>query len=190
MREIVAFIFGLALLGNAALFVPQAIAVWRKKSDEAFRWSPSAASACCRLSGSFTASTSTTIPLSSASAPASLPAERSPSSRSSTVSAVCAPSTTIRRPDLTTGAEQRHMISVISRAVEGPVRQGCASRGILLFHSGEVPWGPRRRPGISRLRPTEVSMKITDTVDQVLRNKTFNRFCPLPPSKAFTRPCA
>jgi len=34
MREIVAFIFGLALLGNAALFVPQALAVWRKKSDE------------------------------------------------------------------------------------------------------------------------------------------------------------
>jgi MtN3 and saliva related transmembrane protein len=34
MREIVTFIFGLALLGNAALFVPQAIAVWRKKSDE------------------------------------------------------------------------------------------------------------------------------------------------------------
>ncbi len=34
MREIVAFVFGLALLGNAALFVPQAIAVWRKKSDQ------------------------------------------------------------------------------------------------------------------------------------------------------------
>ncbi|HYW82131.1 MAG: hypothetical protein ABSB50_09865 [Terracidiphilus sp.] len=34
MREIVAFIFGLALLGNAALFVPQALAVWRNKSDE------------------------------------------------------------------------------------------------------------------------------------------------------------
>jgi MtN3 and saliva related transmembrane protein len=34
MKEIVAFVFGLALLGNAALFVPQAIAVWRKKSDE------------------------------------------------------------------------------------------------------------------------------------------------------------
>lgn len=34
MKEIVAVIFGLALLGNAALFVPQALAVWRKKSDE------------------------------------------------------------------------------------------------------------------------------------------------------------
>ncbi len=34
MRQIVAFVFGLALLGNAALFVPQALAVWRKKSDE------------------------------------------------------------------------------------------------------------------------------------------------------------
>jgi MtN3 and saliva related transmembrane protein len=34
MKEIVAVIFGLGLLGNAALFVPQAIAVWRKKSDE------------------------------------------------------------------------------------------------------------------------------------------------------------
>jgi MtN3 and saliva related transmembrane protein len=34
MREIVTFLFGLGLLGNAALFVPQAIAVWRKKSDE------------------------------------------------------------------------------------------------------------------------------------------------------------
>ncbi len=34
MKETVAFVFGLALLGNAALFVPQAIAVWRKKSDE------------------------------------------------------------------------------------------------------------------------------------------------------------
>jgi MtN3 and saliva related transmembrane protein len=34
MKEIVAIIFGLALMGNAALFVPQALAVWRKKSDE------------------------------------------------------------------------------------------------------------------------------------------------------------
>jgi MtN3 and saliva related transmembrane protein len=34
MREIVAVIFGLGLLGNAVLFVPQVIAVWRKKSDE------------------------------------------------------------------------------------------------------------------------------------------------------------
>ena len=34
MREIVTYVFGLALLGNAALFVPQALAVWRKKSDD------------------------------------------------------------------------------------------------------------------------------------------------------------
>ena len=34
MKEIVAWAFGLGLMGNAALFVPQAIAVWRKKSDE------------------------------------------------------------------------------------------------------------------------------------------------------------
>ncbi len=34
MREIVTYVFGLALLGNAALFVPQALALWRKKSDE------------------------------------------------------------------------------------------------------------------------------------------------------------
>lgn len=34
MKEIIAVIFGLGLLGNAALFVPQVIAVWRKKSDE------------------------------------------------------------------------------------------------------------------------------------------------------------
>ena len=34
MKQIVAIIFGVGLLGNAALFVPQAIAVWRKKSDE------------------------------------------------------------------------------------------------------------------------------------------------------------
>jgi MtN3 and saliva related transmembrane protein len=34
MKEIVAWAFGVGLLGNAALFVPQAIAVWRKKSDE------------------------------------------------------------------------------------------------------------------------------------------------------------
>jgi MtN3 and saliva related transmembrane protein len=34
MREIVTYIFGLALLGNACLFVPQALAIWRKKSDE------------------------------------------------------------------------------------------------------------------------------------------------------------
>ncbi len=34
MKEIVAFVFGLALLGNAMLFVPQALAVWRKKSDQ------------------------------------------------------------------------------------------------------------------------------------------------------------
>ncbi|MGD0800417.1 MAG: hypothetical protein ABR906_03795 [Terracidiphilus sp.] len=34
MKEIVAVIFGLGLLGNALLFVPQAMAVWRKKTDE------------------------------------------------------------------------------------------------------------------------------------------------------------
>ena len=34
MKEIVAVVFGLALMGNAALFVPQALDVWRKKSDE------------------------------------------------------------------------------------------------------------------------------------------------------------
>ena len=34
MKEIVAVIFGLGLFGNAALFVPQALALWRKKTDE------------------------------------------------------------------------------------------------------------------------------------------------------------
>jgi MtN3 and saliva related transmembrane protein len=34
VKEIVAVVFGLGLLGNALLFVPQALAVWRKKSDE------------------------------------------------------------------------------------------------------------------------------------------------------------
>jgi MtN3 and saliva related transmembrane protein len=34
MREIVAVIFGLGLFCNALLFVPQVLAVWRKKSDE------------------------------------------------------------------------------------------------------------------------------------------------------------
>jgi len=34
MKNIVAVIFGLGLLGNALLFVPQIIAVWKKKSDE------------------------------------------------------------------------------------------------------------------------------------------------------------
>jgi len=34
MKQIVAVIFGLGLLGNAALFVPQALALWRKKTDE------------------------------------------------------------------------------------------------------------------------------------------------------------
>lgn len=34
MKQMVAILFGVGLLGNAALFVPQALAVWRKKSDE------------------------------------------------------------------------------------------------------------------------------------------------------------
>jgi MtN3 and saliva related transmembrane protein len=34
MKEIVAIIFSLGLLDNALLFVPQVLAVWRKKSDE------------------------------------------------------------------------------------------------------------------------------------------------------------
>jgi len=34
VKEIVAVIFGLGLVGNAILFVPQGVAVWRKKSDE------------------------------------------------------------------------------------------------------------------------------------------------------------
>jgi MtN3 and saliva related transmembrane protein len=34
MKEIVAIIFGLGLGCNALLFVPQIVAVWRKKTDE------------------------------------------------------------------------------------------------------------------------------------------------------------
>jgi len=34
MRQLIAIVFGIGLFGNALLFVPQAIAVWRKKSDE------------------------------------------------------------------------------------------------------------------------------------------------------------
>jgi MtN3 and saliva related transmembrane protein len=34
MKQIVEFVFGLGLVCNALLFVPQAIAVWRKKTDE------------------------------------------------------------------------------------------------------------------------------------------------------------
>jgi MtN3 and saliva related transmembrane protein len=34
MKQIVAIVFGLGLGGNALLFVPQIIAVWRKKTDE------------------------------------------------------------------------------------------------------------------------------------------------------------
>ena len=34
MKQIVAVIFGLGLVCNALLFVPQVIAVWRKKTDE------------------------------------------------------------------------------------------------------------------------------------------------------------
>ena len=34
MKEIVSVVFGLGLLCNALLFVPQVLAVWRKKTDE------------------------------------------------------------------------------------------------------------------------------------------------------------
>lgn len=34
MKDTIAVIFGLGLLCNALLFVPQVIAVWRKKTDE------------------------------------------------------------------------------------------------------------------------------------------------------------
>jgi len=34
MKEMVAVLFGLGLMGNAVLFVPQIFAVWRKKTDE------------------------------------------------------------------------------------------------------------------------------------------------------------
>jgi MtN3 and saliva related transmembrane protein len=34
MKEIVAVIFGLGLVCNALLFVPQVLAIWRKKTDE------------------------------------------------------------------------------------------------------------------------------------------------------------
>jgi MtN3 and saliva related transmembrane protein len=34
MKQIVAVIFGLGLICNALLFVPQVVAVWRKKTDE------------------------------------------------------------------------------------------------------------------------------------------------------------
>jgi MtN3 and saliva related transmembrane protein len=34
MKEIIAVMFGLGLIGNAILFIPQALAIWRKKTDE------------------------------------------------------------------------------------------------------------------------------------------------------------
>jgi MtN3 and saliva related transmembrane protein len=34
MKQFIYILFGLGLLGNAALFVPQAIAIYRKKSDQ------------------------------------------------------------------------------------------------------------------------------------------------------------
>jgi len=34
MKQFVALAFGLGLIGNALLFVPQALAIWRKKTDE------------------------------------------------------------------------------------------------------------------------------------------------------------
>ncbi|HEY2470575.1 MAG TPA: hypothetical protein VGI45_22465 [Terracidiphilus sp.] len=34
MKEFVAVVFGLGLVCNALLFVPQVLAVWRKKTDE------------------------------------------------------------------------------------------------------------------------------------------------------------
>jgi MtN3 and saliva related transmembrane protein len=34
MKEFVALVFGLGLICNALLFVPQALAIWRKKTDE------------------------------------------------------------------------------------------------------------------------------------------------------------
>jgi hypothetical protein len=34
MKDIVAVLFGFGLFCNALLFVPQAVAVWRKKTDE------------------------------------------------------------------------------------------------------------------------------------------------------------
>lgn len=34
MRELITWLFGLGLMGNALLFLPQIIAVWKKKSAE------------------------------------------------------------------------------------------------------------------------------------------------------------
>jgi MtN3 and saliva related transmembrane protein len=34
MQQLFDILFGIGLFGNAALFVPQAIALWRKKTDE------------------------------------------------------------------------------------------------------------------------------------------------------------
>jgi MtN3 and saliva related transmembrane protein len=34
MKQVFEWLFGLGLLCNAVLFVPQAVAVWRKKTDE------------------------------------------------------------------------------------------------------------------------------------------------------------
>jgi uncharacterized protein with PQ loop repeat len=42
MREVVAVIFGLGMVLNAALFVPQAVHLWRTKTAQGvsvFRWS-------------------------------------------------------------------------------------------------------------------------------------------------------
>ena len=52
MKEVVAVMFGLGLLCNALLFVPQVVAVWRKKTDEGISLLTLGDSACCRRSGS------------------------------------------------------------------------------------------------------------------------------------------
>ena len=62
------------------------------------------------------------------------------------------------------------------------------SSRILLFHGGTRPFEDSAiDPAFPWRRPMDDPMKITDTVDQVLKNKCSIKSCPFPPSRQSIR---
>ena len=74
------------------------------------------------------------------------------------------------------------MVSITSHVPQRGVRQCNASLCILLFH-GNDPRRPRESRGISLAEAHGGTDEITDTVDQVLKNKAFNKVLPISPEQ-------
>jgi hypothetical protein len=76
-----------------------------------------------------------------------------------------------------------YVIPVTSQAVQRVVRGGMNSTVYFSSTAAKALGDTRSEPAYPWLRPMEEPMKITDTVDQVLKNKALNKVLPVSPEQ-------